>query len=240
MKLKYILFPLLLVFYFIFYQLNILDVSSDVFYDNSNKLWAHRILDPQKVNDLKEEFIGYEIDVFFNNDKNIFDVRHHGVTNDIDLVTFLNEIENLHLIKFWIDFKNLNSSNVESAVFTLDKIALEFDVKSNIIIESKNINLLSAFKLKGFFISYWLPSFHVFKSVFNILNIRDDLRKYKPNAISMPYSSVLFYSKKFPNYPLHCWTNEMTSDLDKIKIKKLSKKNNVKIILTDFKNNFLK
>tara|TARA_B110000495_G_C23022857_1_gene607154 strand:- start:1149 stop:1871 length:723 start_codon:yes stop_codon:yes gene_type:complete len=240
MKLKYILFPLLLVFYFIFYQLNILDISSDVFYDNSNKLWAHRILDPQKVNDLKEEFIGYEIDVFFNNDKNIFDVRHHGVTNDIDLVTFLNEIENLHLIKFWIDFKNLNSSNVESAIFTLDKIALEFDVKSNIIIESKNINLLSAFKLKGFFISYWLPSFHVFKSVFNILNIRDDLRKYKPNAISMPYSSVLFYSKKFPNYPLHCWTNEMTSDLDKIKIKKLSKKNNVKIILTDFKNNFLK
>ena len=240
MKLKYILFPLLLVFYFIFYQLNILDVSSDVFYDNSNKLWAHRILDPQKVNDLKEEFIGYEIDVIFNNDKNIFDVRHHGVTNDIDLVTFLNEIENLHLIKFWIDFKNLNSSNVESAIFTLDKIALEFDVKSNIIIESKNINLLSAFKLKGFFISYWLPSFHVFKSVFNILNIRDDLRKYKPNAISMPYSSVLFYSKKFPNYPLHCWTNEMTSDLDKIKIKKLSKKNNVKIILTDFKNNFLK
>tara|TARA_B110000093_G_scaffold23035_1_gene21391 strand:+ start:15407 stop:16129 length:723 start_codon:yes stop_codon:yes gene_type:complete len=240
MKLKYILFPLLLVFYFIFYQLNILDVSSDVFYDNSNKLWAHRILDPQKVNDLKEEFIGYEIDVFFNNDKNIFDVRHHGVTNDIDLVTFLNEIENLHLIKFWIDFKNLNSLNVESAIFTLDKIALEFDVKSNIIIESKNINLLSAFKLKGFFISYWLPSFHVFKSVFNILNIRDDLRKYKPNAISMPYSSVLFYSKKFPNYPLHCWTNEMTSDLDKIKIKKLSKKNNVKIILTDFKNNFLK
>ena len=240
MKLKYILFPLLLVFYFIFYQLNILDVSSDVFYDNSNKLWAHRILDPQKVNDLKEEFIGYEIDVFFNNDKNIFDVRHHGVTNDIDLVTFLNEIENLHLIKFWIDFKNLNSSNVESAIFTLDKIALEFDVKSNIIIESKNINLLSAFKLKGFFISYWLPSFHIFKSVFNILNIRDDLRKYKPNAISMPYSSVLFYSKKFPNYPLHCWTNEMTSDLDKIKIKKLSKKNNVKIILTDFKNNFLK
>ena len=100
MKLKYILFPLLLVFYFIFYQLNILDVSSDVFYDNSNKLWAHRILDPQKVNDLKEEFIGYEIDVFFNNDKNIFDVRHHGVTNDIDLVAFLNEIENLHLIKF--------------------------------------------------------------------------------------------------------------------------------------------
>ena len=240
MKLKYILFPLLLVFYFIFYQLNILDVSSDVFYDNSNKLWAHRILDPQKVNDLKEEFIGYEIDVFFNNYKNKFDVRHHGVTNDIDLVTFLNEIENLHLIKFWIDFKNLNSSNVESAIFTLDKIALEFDVKSNIIIESKNINLLSAFKAQGFFISYWLPSFHIFKSVFNILNIRDDLRKYKPNAISMPYSSVLFYSKKFPNYPLHCWTNEMTSDLDKIKIKKLSKKNNVKIILTDFKNNFLK
>ena len=45
---------------------------------------------------------------------------------------------------------------------------------------------------------------------------------------------------KFPNYPIHCWTNGMIKENDKEKIKKLSEMNNVKIILTDFKNNFLK
>ena len=72
-KLKYILFCLAAVLVFKSHSQNTYTICNGVFYDNSNKLWAHRILDPQKVNDLKEEFIGYEIDVFFNNDKNIFD-----------------------------------------------------------------------------------------------------------------------------------------------------------------------
>ena len=64
--------------------------------------------------------------------------------------------------------------------------------------------------------------------------------KFKPEAISMPYSSIRFYSKKFPNYPIHCWTNNMISEKDKIKIKNLSQMSNVKVILTDLKDNFLK
>ena len=61
-----------------------------------------------------------------------------------------------------------------------------------------------------------------------------------PDVISMPHSSVSFYSKKIPNYPIHCWTNDMISDRDKDKIKNLLKKENVKVVLTDFKYNFLK
>ena len=39
---------------------------------------------------------------------------------------------------------------------------------------------------------------------------------------------------------MHCWTNDMTKESDKEIIKKLAKNDNLKIILTDFKNNFLK
>jgi hypothetical protein len=56
----------------------------------------------------------------------------------------------------------------------------------------------------------------------------------------MPYSSVSFYSKKFPNYPIHCWTNGMVGEKDKLRIENLSKIQSVRIILTDFKENFLK
>ena len=74
----------------------------------------------------------------------------------------------------------------------------------------------------------------------NIVEIKNNLLKYKPYAISMPYSSVGFYSRKFPNYYIHCWTNNMIKDKDKDKIRDLCEIDNVKIILTDFKENFLK
>ena len=117
---------------------------------------------------------------------------------------------------------------------------IPYDINDNIIIESKDIYLLDKFKKHAFNISYWLPDFHLFFSVFNILEIKDNLLKFKPEAISIPYSSIRFYSKKFPNYPIHCWTNNMISEKDKIKIKNLSQMSNVKVILTDLKDNFLK
>lgn len=240
MRFKYFLLPLCLIFYYIFYQSSILNNSSDIFYDLDDKLWAHRILDPNSLNSLSDEFIGYEIDVYFDNERKKFKISHHGESNNYSLSTYLNEIKDLNNVKLWIDFKNLDSSNVKSSVIILDEIANQHDVKSNIIIESKNINLLSLYKLNGFYISYWLPNFHFIKSVFNIIHIRDDLIDYKPNAISMPFSSVSFYSKKFPNYPIHCWTNGMNKEYDKDEIRSLNKQKNIKIILTDFKRNFLK
>lgn len=240
MRLKYFFIPLCLIFYFIFYESTILNNSSDIFYDLDDKLWAHRILDPNKLNSLSDEFIGYEIDVYFDNEKKKFKISHHGESNNYNLISYLNEIKGLDNVKLWIDFKNLDSLNVESSVIILDKIANKYAIKSNIIIESKNIALLSLFKLNGFYISYWLPSFHFIKSVFNIIDIRDDLIDYEPNAISMPSSSVSFYSKKFPNYPVHCWTNGMNQEYDKNEIRILNKQENIKIILTDFKRNFLK
>ena len=240
MRLKYFFIPLCLIFYFIFHESTILYNSSDIFYDLDDKLWAHRILDPNKLNSLSDEFIGYEIDVYFDNEKKKFKISHHGESNNYNLISYLNEIKGLDNVKLWIDFKNLDSLNVESSVIILDKIANKYAIKSNIIIESKNIALLSLFKLNGFYISYWLPSFHFIKSVFNIIDIRDDLIDYEPNAISMPSSSVSFYSKKFPNYPVHCWTNGMNQEYDKNEIRILNKQENIKIILTDFKRNFLK
>ena len=237
MRLRFLSFPLLIILYIIFCQISILDISSNVFYDSEDKLWAHRVLNPDKINSLKDEFIGFEIDVYFDDNNNRFDISHHR-ENKLDLISFFNAIENINELKFWIDFKNINVVDTELAIKVLNEIALEFDIKSNIIIESPNIILLNKFKINGFFISYWLPRFHFFNSVFNILDIRDNLITYRPNAISVPYSSVSFYSKKFPNYPLHCWTNESIAENDKLKINNLRKRDNVKIILTDFKKNF--
>ena len=122
----------------------------------------------------------------------------------------------------------------------LNTIFIGENLKNNVIVESKNINQLSKFKDEGFFISYWVESFHFIKSLYSVFVVKRNLDIFLPDVISMPYSSVDFYVRKFPNYPIHCWTNGMTNPDDKIKIQKKCDIDNVKVVLTDLQENFLK
>ena len=214
-------------------------VSSTGFYNLNDKLWAHRVLNLSEINKLSKQFPGFELDVFYNKKLNQFDVKHHGNYSELSLDEYFSNCQEFNL-KYWIDFKNLNKNNVTDAVSLLDTLTSKYSIKADVIIESKKIELLSIFKNHGFSISYWLPDFHLIKSIFQIKNTVKNIEKFKPDAISMPHSSVSFYSNKIPNYPIHSWINDMISEEDKDKIKRLLKRENVKVVLTDFKYNFLK
>ena len=231
---------ILIVLCLIFYNFSFSNLSGNVFYDSEDKLWAHRVLDTNNIDDFSREFRGFELDVYFNVELDCFDVKHHGDRSDLKLSEYFKAIEDFDSIKLWIDFKNLNLENTDVSIRLLSSLCAQYDIKSHVIIESKQIHLLSKFKEAGFYISYWLPSFHYLKSIVNIFKIKNNLIEFKPDVISMPYSSISFYSKKFPNYPIHCWTNGMTDKKDKLRIEDLGKIKNVKVILTDFKENFLK
>ena len=228
-----ILFSILIVLflYLVFYNSSIYNKSVPIFYNNLNKYWAHRVLDPQVANNLSVKFNGVELDVFFESDKSLFDVRHHGSFKGNYLIDYLSDINND--MCFWIDLKNLNPSNVSSVITRLDSITKETISKQRIIIESKDIKLLYELKKSGYKISYWLPSFNLFKSIFQVYEIRNDLENYTPDAISCSYHNVRFYSRKFPNYSIHCWTNGLDFINDISEIEKISKINNVRIILVD-------
>jgi hypothetical protein len=232
---------LFLIFYLIFYLLPFSNVKPDtIFYHSEDKLWMHRLLDPKNENDNLEEFPGYEIDVFYNKKKNIFEVKHHGKEYKHTLLSFFSEFRSLEGKYFWIDFKNLNSDNFVNSKAVLDYLCNKYNIKERIIIESKNIAVLKRYKESDYFISYWLPNYHLFGSIFSIFDVRSNILKVIPNAISCDYHSLHFYTKKFPNYTIHCWTNEMVEEKDKERILKISKNENIRIILTDFKDNFLK
>lgn len=236
---KIILFLIAIFSYVGFFFYPSSKISSTGFYNLNDKLWAHRVLNLSEINKLSKEFPGFELDVLYNKKLNQFDVKYYGSLYDVTLDQYFNSCKDLSL-KYWIDFKNINKNNVTDALSLLDTLTSKYSIKADVIIESKNIELLYSFKKNGFSISYWLPDFHVIKSIFQINNTVKNIKKFKPDAISMPHSSVSFYSNKIPNYPIHCWTNDMISEVDKDKIKRLLKRENVKIVLTDFKYNFLK
>jgi hypothetical protein len=225
--------------YLLFYFLPIYDGNSQAIFNNSDKLWVHRVLDYNDVNTKCTDFKGVEVDVFFEEGKKVFDVRHHGNYQGNSLLNYLQNINNNELY-FWIDLKNLNKKNVFTVVERLNKLIENGVRKEHLIIESKNIELLVLLQSEGFYVSYWLPSFNLFRSIYEVYQVKGNLKKYKPNAISCSYHNVDFYSRKFPNYNLHCWTNGLKEGEDDYIVKKLSLRNNVKVILVDFENNFLK
>ena len=58
---------------------------------------------------------------------------------------YFNSCKDLSL-KYWIDFKNLNKNNVTDALSLLDTLTSKYSIKADVIIESKNIELLYSFK----------------------------------------------------------------------------------------------
>ena len=78
--------------YLLFYLLPIYKSNSKAIFNNSQKLWAHRVLDYNDVNNKYADFKGVELDVFFETDKRVFDVRHDGQYRGKTLLDFLNNI----------------------------------------------------------------------------------------------------------------------------------------------------
>jgi len=230
-----------LVVYLLFYFIPFSFVNTTPFYDNKvEKLWKHRFLDPVKDSVLIKKFSGFEVDVFFNKSTNCFDVKHHGKVSNYTLTSYFNEFKNLTDKFFWLDFKNLNSDNYKASSQKISEICLQYNMKDKIFIESKNMMLLHSFQELGFSVSYWVPNYHFFGSIVSSFKVRNNIIEYNPNAISCDFHSLHFYTKKFPNYNIYCWTNEMRNEKDKARILKISENENIKIILTDFEINFLK
>lgn len=221
---------ILVIFYYVFYNTSIHSFEKkSFFYQNNDKFWAHRVLTEDEFNN-SLVFNGVEIDLYFDSLNNYFLIKHDKIVNNQTLQDFLASVDNSKIF-YWFDVKNLSSKNYKKSYDRFLFLDSLFKLNNRIIIESKNINYLSHFK--NFNISYWLKDYSFFSSLFNINKIKSDLIKFRPNAISCDYKSVDFYSNKFPNYNLICWTNNMNYDKEKEQLSKIVSKKNVKIVLVN-------
>ena len=75
---KFLLFILVVLGYVIFILFPSNDLTSNGFYESDDKLWAHRVNNLNDIKQLSKEFVGFELDVFYNKNINRFDVKHHG------------------------------------------------------------------------------------------------------------------------------------------------------------------
>jgi len=215
-------------------------------YNNpQNKLWAHQMNSPDTALKRIQEFNGIELDVIFETELNKFNVRHdiEAASSDIYLDAYFKILEKSDMqIYYWLDFKNLESNNLQPAIDRLLFLLKESNLKDRVIVESFNATELIEINKNGIYTSFWIP--HLYSNA-----TKDDttnclsLIKYvvnsgQVNAISAHNMMYSFIHENFPNQNVHLWTNGLISEQDKEVIYSLDDKPDIKVILVDYRKNF--
>ena len=180
---------------------------------NTNAAWTKAINTIALMNKVNKESSGLECDVYFDQNKNGFDVHHDedrsiGLNLD-DLLQVYHE-RSLQA-SVWLDFKNLDTVNETSSLAELIRLRKKYGLTNKILVESSKANLLKDFGDSGFFTAYYTP-------VFNPYLISDDtigrwvdslsavINNSSVNALSGYYFQYPFLHRYFPNYPILIWS----------------------------------
>jgi hypothetical protein len=196
---------------------------------NDNKEWKKAVNTIDLMNKVDIKTSGLECDIYFDTIKKMFDV-HHNIDNSIGL-NFENLLQvysnrGLHA-SIWMDFKNLNEFNFESALTELIKLRDKYHLNNKVLVESYRVDLLKHFSDKNFFTSYYTPYFNPYlistDSMLHWVNeLTATINNSDVNAISGYYFQYPFLHKYFPNYPILIWSpNDKMSIVNRVFKKKI-------------------
>jgi hypothetical protein len=206
----------------------------------SNKVWLHKVNSVSRAKIIQENYKGLEMDVVYDPVKECFDVHHHKSPSiNLCLEELLQNLDDPTQHYFWLDFKNLDTSNQRMALAELQRLTKKYKIKENIIVESPNPVLLTPFTDEKFYTSYYLPTFNPFyihdDSIKKYLKeIDDNLSRCRVNAISGYYFQYPFMEKYFPETDLLVWhIMEEKTDLFSYLIReRLILNSQIKVVLT--------
>jgi hypothetical protein len=187
---------------------------------NKNKSWKKDIDTREQMDKLNTDLPGFECDVYFDIDKNIFDVYHDpGKSKGLNL----DDLLQLYLQRkmsgsIWLDVKNLKDANSKSALALLTRLRSKYKLQNKILVESARADLLTAFSDSAFYTSYYIPFFNPYKinnskTKFWVDSISAVIIKSRVNALSGYYFQYSFLSYYFPQYPVLTWVDHSSFSL---------------------------
>ncbi|WP_298878880.1 DUF2181 domain-containing protein [uncultured Polaribacter sp.] len=206
---------LILLYLFIFYLTIsiIVNFQNEFFtYFYKEKIWVHRVNSIEKLKETNSKFNGIELDVVFNTKTNVFDVNHPPAKSiNLSLYKYLSSIKLNSNNLFWIDFKNLSTSNKINACLKLEKLCFELKLKKKqLIIESSNPQALDVFYSKGYQTSFYLPanlvSLNTQKLEEEIKSIQNIISENKTTYLSTDKRDYHIIKKYFPEHKLLIWS----------------------------------
>lgn len=211
---------------------------------HNEKIWVHRVNSIERLFELKDKFYGVELDVFFLDSLNKFDVNHPPAKSiDLSLEKYLESVSDNKSLSFWLDFKNLKTENQENSLKHLNYLSNKFSIKrNNFIVESGNVSLLNLFSKNSYQVSYYIhwPGLYTLSNIKlkeKIKSLKKELNEHSyKKFLSSDFRDYKILRDNFPDYEILLWLNDDFGKKEKIKdrlqLYKMLNDKNVKVILT--------
>lgn len=207
-----------------------------------DKVWAHRVDQLDEIGIRLSEFSGIEIDIFYDEDVDAFEVKHDKEDRGIDLEFFLDSVSKIKSLMFWFDYKNLDE-NTGKGVEKLLSILNERGLNEKAFVESYHASCLQQFKGR-LTTSFWVSSSEIPPSKEEQDELYESkykqIREFDVCLLSASYEMFEFLTTYFPEYKLNFWIIGPKSDDRNEMLKRMVQAENVNIILIDGNHNPLR
>lgn len=229
---KLLLFILLIILLIVFryeviYNLQLLRLKG--FNDQErSKLWVHRVNSIERLNWVKNDFGGVEIDVVFNPDMKAFEVYHPpAAPSRLFLSSFAREMQGTDL-KVWVDVKGLEPENLQAAIRSVIQLKEEFSIVNNFIFELYDHRFLLAFEKAE------LPVLLNYSASLNS-GLRTEPDPTGSHAVSEDVRYIDHLKKNFPTASYYIWKLNWDALLDRSPLTALTDDPQVAVVLINIK-----
>ena len=206
---------------------------------NDEKIWAHRVNDPDEANIKTKYFKGIEVDLVFDDDSGELFVSHELDKEKMSLTfrEYLQKLENPERCSFWLDVKNLDK-NAVAICDTILSLAESFGFKQQFFVESWHCWALKTAKEKGLKISLWVTNLFDGKE-HDTLIWKEKTEKYvsvcDPDALSAYYRMRPLLDEYFPDRCINLWQTPADYNDENVKItREICCDPHVKVLLVDY------
>jgi len=208
------------------------------FYGHYDKIWAHRNNSIKKANITEKYFKGIELDLYYQENGNFLDVNHPPAKSiHLSFSDFLAALKRQPFL--WLDIKNLNSSNSQVILLSLQKALQKHHYPIyKILIETRFPKVLPPFTKLGFRSSYYLPYLFNIDSVNRkkeLLSIQKNLKQQNDIGISFNYNDYELIHKLYPNRIKYTWIIDGLRHRNFNTSKKILNDTTVKVVLIRIK-----
>lgn len=176
--------------------------------DFPTKILCHRVNGIDRLHEVKDHFDGFEIDLMYS-ESGVYDVNHLPEKSiGLNLEELIGSLDEPSEYYYWLDVKNLDSSNAQQAANRLLEVCSSGAYLPNIVIESRSLYSLSLFDKLGFKTSLYLPAFQKYTEE-NITSSIDSLAllfaHFAPSVISQEYGVYPILNTYFPECDKLTW-----------------------------------
>jgi len=206
-----------------------------------DKIWAHRVNSEEKLNSALKFFKGVEVDLVYDETKNLLDVTHPPVPSiNLDFKQYISNIKDGEYPFIWLDIKNLEINNSDYILkYLLDVLNKKNYPLDKILVETRYPEALPKFHEAGFKTSYYLPyglsEMPLKKYKSEISKIRFILQEQPYLGISSNYTDYAVMTKEFPKNEKYFWITSSVRKHGFSEPRKILKDSTVKAVLISYK-----